>query len=504
MPHRTSRRLLAVSLAGFAATPVLASGPQDPFTIAAIPDTQGQSLTDVFTESLVDQARWIRNNAESENIKLATHLGDVVQGPLFDEGPLKNFFLNGIPQWKWENQLQRTSAALEQFDLANDEGSLPYSISNGNHDFIPAGDKTNVDDPISPTGWTTYFGPDRYTEYSSTWYGGSDPTGLSHYQRFEANGNTYMHLNLEYKSDQREVDDDLSRGGFESALEWAQTVLDANPDTPTIISTHQYLTDLEPDEVTPEAEDPKATGYQGDGFDEFFGGKRTGTGDRVFDQLIRGNSQIFMTLNGHDHEGPYREDGEFAQISLNDAGLPVYEILADYQDYNNPLTGDDAYLRLIEFDPEAGQIRNMTFSPTWDLFLNDQTALEQRLDAVLDGFDDGEPVVLNNGEDAVGVLFTASRSDFVDQINGFFGEGFARVATRAEAEEEILAFFDLTDRSQLGDIDLSPYLTDRDSQFTFNVLFDENGRPIPEPGTLALLGLGFAAIAGRPGRLRRS
>lgn len=498
--HELKTLILAVCMFGLSVCPTVAFGQQEPFTIAAIPDTQGQSLTDVFTESVVDQAGWIRDNAGSENIKLATHLGDVAQGPIIDEGLLKNFFLDGIPQWQWESQLKRTSEALGQFDLANDEGTLPYSISNGNHDFIPTGDKTNVDDPISPTGWTTYFGPDRYNDYDTTWYGGSDPTGLSHYQFFEANGHTYMHLNLEYKPDEPELDSDLSRGGFDNALEWAQTVLDENPNKPTIISTHQYLSDLDPDEVTPEAPDPKDTGYQGDGFDEFFGGKRIGTGDRVFDQLIRSNSQIFMTLNGHDHEGPYREDGEFAQISINDEGLPVYEILADYQDYNNPLTGNDAYIRLIEFDPEAGQIRNMTFSPTWELFMTETSALEDRLDAVLDGFADGEPVVLNNGEDAEEVLFTASQSDFVNEINGFFGSGFAKVATRAEAEEAILEFFDLTDRAQLGDIDLSPYLTDRDSQFNFNVRFDETGRPIPEPGTLTLLGLALAAATRRPSR----
>ena len=502
MHHRFGRYVCVMPALGLAAAPALASDPQTPFSIAVIPDTQGQSLTDAFTESLVDQARWIRDHTAGENIKLATHVGDVAQGFIVDDGPLKGFFLDNIPQWGWENQLSRTSEALGQFDLANDAGSLPYSISNGNHDFLPAGEKTNADDPISPTGFTTYFGPDRYAEYSSTWYGGSDPTGLSHYQFFEANGHTYLHLNLEYKPDEPEVDSELSRGGFANALEWAQTILDENPDTPTIISTHQYLTDLEPDEVTPEAPDPKDVGYQGDGFDEFFGGKRTGTGDRVFDQLIRSNSQIFMTLNGHDHEGPYREDGEFAQISLNDEGLPVYEILADYQDYNNPLTGNDAYLRLIEFDPEAGRIRNKTFSPTWELFLNDPSALEARLDAVLDEFEAGLPVVRNAGEDPIQVLLPASQSEFVEDINGFFGEGFAVVADRAQAEAAILEFFGLTDRSQLADIDLSPYLTDPDSRFSFNATFDANGRPIPEPGTLALLGVAASCVGLRRRRRR--
>lgn len=465
-----------------------AEQPQDTFSISVIPDTQGQSLTDTFAESIVDQTRWIRNNVSSKNIKLATHVGDVAQGPTIDEGPLKNFFVDGIPQWQWENQLVRTSAAVDQFDLANDEGSLPYSISNGNHDLIPWGDKTNPDDPISPSGFTTYYGQDRYEDYKSSWYGGSDPTGLSHYQFFEANGNTYMHLNLEYKPDEPEVDSDLSRGGFATAIEWGQTIIDANPGVPTIVSTHQYLADLDPDEVDSDVEYPRGTGYQGDGFDEFFGGKRNGTGERVWEQIIRNNPQIFMTVNGHEHEGPYREDGEFAQISYNDDGLPVFEVLVNFQDYDNPLSGNDAYIRLIEFDPEAGEIRNSTFSPTFDLFVDDATALEARLEAVLDEFEDGVPVDRTLHE---------SQSDFAEEVNAIFGDGFVTIGTRAEAEEVILDFFGVDTREELYGVDFSSYLTDRDSQFTFNAQFNERGRPIPEPSTLTLFGVVAVALMRR-------
>jgi len=130
------------------AVPSLAA---QPFTIVSIPDTQIQSLNDTWNQSFFDQTHWIRGNAVAENIVLATHVGDVVQGEIAGLETI-------IPQFAWQAQLQRTSAVMDQLDLANtvDGLSLPYSASAGNHDFLPTGNKENVDDPIEPTGFTTY------------------------------------------------------------------------------------------------------------------------------------------------------------------------------------------------------------------------------------------------------------------------------------------------------------------------------------------------------------
>ncbi|MGA1265915.1 MAG: hypothetical protein ACO32J_01910, partial [Phycisphaerales bacterium] len=48
-------------------------------------------------------------------------------------------------------------------------------------------------------------------------------------------------------------------------------------------------------------------------------------------------------------------------VSRNVAGLPVHEILADYQDDPN---GGDGWLRIMKFDTFAGTIDVDTFSPT--------------------------------------------------------------------------------------------------------------------------------------------
>jgi MYXO-CTERM domain-containing protein len=470
------------AVVALAAAPAVA----DQFTIAAIPDTQIQSLNDAWNQSFFDQTNWIRNNVASENIALATHLGDVVQGEI---AGLENV----IPQFGWQAQFERTSMSINQLDLANTGGGvLPYSVAAGNHDFLPTGDKSNGDDPINPTGFTSYYGPDRYQPYAGTWYGGSDSTGFNHFQTFEAGGFTYLHINLEYEPEDPTVDPSLTRTEPD-AIAWAQGVIDANPGVPTIITSHKLLTDLEPDGFD-------VTGYVGDGIDDTFGGERTSTGQIVFDRLVRPNAQVFMTLNGHEHEGPYREDGEYAQVSTNDAGLPVFEILADYQDYVNPLTGSDPYLRLVEFDTDAGTITNRTYSPTFDAFAADPGAIADRLDFVLDEFEAGVPVTEFLGEDFSGTLLfeeLPSNVGLAAFLNANVAPGFAELVSRSEAEASILDFFGVSDRSQLGSIPFSPFLTDRDSQFTFNVTFDANGRPIPEPAGAAVMGLAGLAMLRR-------
>ena len=75
-----------------------------------------------------------------------------------------------------------------------------------------------------------------------------------------------------------------------------------------------------------------------------------------------------MVLNGHS----FRADGEWAQVSQNDADLDVYEMLACYQDYPN---GGNGWLRTIEFVQDGGvdeadRIRVRTYSPTLDRFGN--------------------------------------------------------------------------------------------------------------------------------------
>jgi len=71
-----------------------------------------------------------------------------------------------------------------------------------------------------------------------------------------------------------------------------------------------------------------------------------------------------MILCGHWHEA----DGEYHQVSTNDAGHPVYEMISNYQD--RPASGR-GYLRRIEFHSGGGsealdRIRVRSYSPVVD------------------------------------------------------------------------------------------------------------------------------------------
>lgn len=88
------------------------------------------------------------------------------------------------------------------------------------------------------------------------------------------------------------------------------------------------------------------------------------SGEQSWQKLVKTNKQIFMVLNGHFHDN----DGERHQVSYNAAGLPVYEMIANYQQYAN---GGDGYMRLIQFDPANARINVKTYSPKLGTYKTD-------------------------------------------------------------------------------------------------------------------------------------
>ena len=81
--------------------------------------------------------------------------------------------------------------------------------------------------------------------------------------------------------------------------------------------------------------------------------------EQVWQKLIHKTPQIFMVLCGHwAHAG----GGEWFQVSKNDAGQEVFEMLADYQAREN---GGDGWLRYLEFEPSANAIRAKTLNHVW-------------------------------------------------------------------------------------------------------------------------------------------
>ncbi|MDZ4817966.1 MAG: DNRLRE domain-containing protein [Planctomycetota bacterium] len=278
---------------------------QDPWNFVVLPDTQYYSENSGGTRfaQFTQQTQWIVDNRVSQNIQFVSHLGDIVQ--------------NGSVAAEW-------TRADQAMDILDTVPQLPYSAVPGNHDYASTGSKNS-----GATNYVNYFGASRYADRS--WYGGSSPNQQSHYQYFTANGREYLHLALEWQPE--------TGIGGNNAFQWAQSILDANPTLPTILTTHEYIID---------------------DFTDIDG--RTNTGQAIWNNLVNYNDQIFMTVNGHFHRGVDGDDGERYEMAVNnnDSGRPVYQFLTDYQGYPN---GGDGYLRMYTFDEAGGQIHMTTMSP---------------------------------------------------------------------------------------------------------------------------------------------
>ncbi len=213
------------------------------------------------------------------------------------------------------------------------DGVIPYSVLPGNHDFHPLG--THDDSQ----NFVEYFGPDRYED--APWYGGTSPRELNHYQTFSAGGIDFLHLALEWEP-------------RPSSVRWAQEILDENPNKPVILTTHAYLRPSGNRYSSPESSDGLSS-------------------EELFDRLVTVNPQIFLVIGGH-------FAGEAHEVSYNDAGLPVLEVLADYQSRTN---GGNGFMQLLNFRPDLDRIDVTTYSPLLDEYETDSDS-EYSLDLNFD------------------------------------------------------------------------------------------------------------------------
>ena len=275
------------------------------FTVVVLPDTQ--RYTDANAPAT--QAQTFKQQTEwiKDNIAAQNIVFATHEGDLVQNGA------------QFPVEWQRADAAMDVLD-----GVVPYSVVIGNRDF----DEPN--EFASGTGsYTQYFGPQRYA--GRTWFGGASANGRNTYQLFNGGGWRFLHLAPEY-----EVPD--------AAITWAQQVIDQHRRVPTIVTTHAYQSDAEAGRSAP--------------------ARYHNNGDRIWQKLVKRNKQIFMVLNGHF----CKVDGERHQVSTNDAGQPVFEMVANYQAHAN---GGNGYLRLLRFEPALNRIRVLTYSPTRNNFVDD-------------------------------------------------------------------------------------------------------------------------------------
>lgn len=300
------RAAIGTALLGLpAAAPTLARAGSSPFSIVVLPDTQmytaynsPRNRPGIFES----QTRWIVEQRDNENIVFVSHVGDVVN----------NGSAHSI---EWE----RADSAMGRL-----HGRVPYAVVPGNHDLNRVGSRSS-----GVSAFVKRYGRGRYSGMS--WYGGSSSNQVNHFQRFQAGSWTFLHLALDLEAPN-------------SALEWAQQVINANRGLPTIVSTHSYQNDS--------SGRPSYSQFRGN------------AGETIWQKFIKPNPQIFVVVNGHFH----KRDGERHQVSYNSRGLPVFEMQSNYQHYPD---GGQGYLRIIRVDPSASSISVRSYSPWLNRFVTD-------------------------------------------------------------------------------------------------------------------------------------
>lgn len=274
--------------------------PGSRFTLAVLPDTQYASRYAAAefeprfgTDPFRTQTSWLASHAEKLRIPFVAHLGDIVD------------HADDESQWEVADSAMRT---LE-------DAGVPYSVLPGNHDVRDGGgDVEDRDYDLTAEPYTEWFGSGRAAT-QETWRA-SDPTGLSQAHVFAAEGQSFLVLALAWRAS-------------DETIAWAADVIAQHPELPVILTTHAA--------IAVDGSTARDTEY----------------GLRLWDELIRGNDQIFLSLNGHFH-------GTAVHTRVNDAGHEVTQMLIDHQ---MSYDGGDGYLALLEFDLTHGQLVAETVSP---------------------------------------------------------------------------------------------------------------------------------------------
>lgn len=326
------------------------------FTVAVVPDTQNYSdltLPQPRGEATFDQQmRYLVDQRADKNIAFVTFVGDLIQ--------------HGDGQFRLSADADGRRAVMDtrgEWDIANravshlSAAGIPFGMVPGNHDYDNYSwwSEDGGPGPSRPLAgsraWRFYFGPDSRHFADRSWYGGASSNGMNSFQTFEGDGRRFLHLSLE-------MDPPVE------ALDWAQTVLDAHPGLPVIITTHEWLA-------------PSKTGEtrRSDSTAASFAGATHLSPDQVWDRFVRKNPMIFLILSGHAYT-PAIEGvslGENLRIDANDAGHPVYQVLQDYQGNTvgpdgqaGSANGGGGWLRFLEFDVPRRKIRFYTYSPLLD------------------------------------------------------------------------------------------------------------------------------------------
>ncbi|MGG3641291.1 lamin tail domain-containing protein [Bacillus gobiensis] len=190
-----------------------------------------------------------------------------------------------------------------------DDAGVPYGVLGGNHDVIIDG--------VDYSYYKKYVGADRYK--NKPWFGGDMDNNRNHYDLVSFGGHDFIILYIGFGTEDTP-----------ETIAWANEVLKKHSDRNAILAMHAYL-------------EGNAT--------------LSKMAQNVFDQVVKQNDNVLMTVSGHYHGANRR----VSTVTNSDGSKrQVLEMLSDYQ--GGP-EGGQGYVRFLTFDPEAGKLDVVTYSP---------------------------------------------------------------------------------------------------------------------------------------------
>lgn len=284
--------------------------------IVLLPDTQ--TYAEKYPHILDSQVAWIARNAAS--IDFVLQQGDLTQN-------------NNDKEWQ---------VVQSAFTRLNNK--VPYVLALGNHDMGSVAGK--FADVRNSEVYNRYF---PYTTMSSL------PGFAGAYENAKTDNAFYLFQTGKIKW----LVITLEFGPRNEVLDWAGSLARQHPDRTVIINTHSYMYSDSTRQNMADWWRPQAYGVGKD-----TGRQAVNDGEQIWDKLVKKHPNIRFVFSGH-----VLNTGVGTLVSVNEAGLPVYQMLANYQEgVKDSQNGGNGYLRIIDmnFRKKRATVR------TWSPFLNKQ------------------------------------------------------------------------------------------------------------------------------------
>lgn len=211
---------------------------------------------------------------------------------------------------------------LSQWEVADEAmqtiDDIPYGVCAGNHDV-----GTQLKD-CDYTIYSRYFGEARMA--GKPWYGGSYQDNRGHFDLIDAGNTRYLFVYMGYHID-------------EDSIAWMNRVFADHRDRVGVLCVHSYFNH----DCT-----------------------LTDQGVLLYERVVAANPNLYMVLCGH----RYNSNCIPATFDDNGDGVPertVLQMICNYQAAGT--TGGEGYLRLMQVDEAAGEIRFLNYSPLRDDFV---------------------------------------------------------------------------------------------------------------------------------------